>query len=148
MDAGWDMHSNDNSPTNLGGMHWLGTQVDHAVAAFLDDVEAARPERQDSAGRQRRDGPHAADQQERRPRPLGQPDARCLLAGGGLKMGQVIGQSDKQAGAPATEKYTPENLLATVMQTLLDLGQVRVMRDVPKNVMDVVSGGKPIAPLF
>jgi uncharacterized protein (DUF1501 family) len=70
-----------------------------------------------------------------------------LLAGGGLKMGQVVGQSDKQAGAPASDKYTPENLLATVMHTLLDVGQVRVARAVPKTVVDVVSGGKPIAPL-
>ena len=40
MDAGWDMHSNGNSPKNLDGMKWLGHQVDHAVAAFLDDVRA------------------------------------------------------------------------------------------------------------
>ncbi len=71
-----------------------------------------------------------------------------LLAGGGLKMGQVIGVSDKQGGAPASEKYTPSHLLATVMQTLLDVGQVRVAREVPKNVVDVVTAGQPIAPLF
>src|SRR5947209_2226202 len=29
----------------------------------------------------------------------------------------------------------------------LDVGQVRVAREVPKTVVDVVSGGKPIAPL-
>ncbi|MBI1902033.1 MAG: DUF1501 domain-containing protein, partial [Planctomycetia bacterium] len=37
-DCGWDHHSNENSPRGLGGMQWLGPQVDHAVAAFLDDV--------------------------------------------------------------------------------------------------------------
>jgi hypothetical protein len=37
-DAGWDMHSNGNSPKNLDGIKWLGPQVDHAVAAFLNDV--------------------------------------------------------------------------------------------------------------
>src|SRR5204862_5626096 len=37
-DAGWDMHSNGNSPKNLEGMKWLGSQVDHAVAAFIEDV--------------------------------------------------------------------------------------------------------------
>ena len=26
-DCGWDMHSNGNSPKNLGGMSWLGPQV-------------------------------------------------------------------------------------------------------------------------
>ncbi|HWG44360.1 MAG TPA: hypothetical protein VN688_16395 [Gemmataceae bacterium] len=50
--------------------------------------------------------------------------------------------------APAAEKYTPANLLATVMQTVLDVGRVRVARGVPKNVIDVVSAGKPIAPRF
>ena len=48
----------------------------------------------------------------------------------------------------ASEKYTPENLLATVMQTVLDVGQVRVARDVPKKVADAVTASKAIAPLF
>jgi hypothetical protein len=147
MDAGWDMHSNNNSPKGLGGMKWLGAQVDHAVAAFLEDVKqrglsdkillvvsgemGRTPKINNNGGRD-----HWGNLT-----PL-------LLAGGGLKMGQVVGQSDKQAGTPATEKYTPENLLATVMQTVLDVGQVRVARDVPKNVTDVVGAGKPIAPLL
>ena len=38
-DCGWDFHSNQNSPRDLGGMSMLGPQVDHAVAAFLDDVQ-------------------------------------------------------------------------------------------------------------
>jgi len=147
MDAGWDMHSNNNSPKGLGGMKWLGPQVDHAVAAFLEDVKqrglsdkillvvtgemGRTPKINNNGGRD-----HWGNLT-----PL-------LLAGGGLKMGQVIGHSDKQAGAPATEKYTPANLLATVMQAVLDVGQVRVARDVPSNVIDAVSAGKPIAPLF
>jgi hypothetical protein len=147
MDAGWDMHSNGNSPKGLGGMKWLGGQVDHAVSAFLEDV------------RQRGLGDKVllvvSGEMGRTPK-INKNGGRdhwgnltpLLLAGGGLKMGQVIGQSDKQAGAPATEKYTPANLLATVMHTLLDVGQVRVTREVPSNVLDVVTGGKPIAPLL
>ncbi|MEK6236232.1 MAG: DUF1501 domain-containing protein, partial [Planctomycetales bacterium] len=38
-DCGWDMHSNNNSPKALGGMEWLGPQVDHAVGAFMQDVQ-------------------------------------------------------------------------------------------------------------
>jgi len=49
-----------------------------------------------------------------------------LLAGGGLKMGQVIGQSDKNASQPTTDRYTPKHLLATVMNTLLDIPEVRL----------------------
>src|SRR5690606_11904118 len=38
-DCGWDLHSHGNSPKQLGGLRWLGPQVDHAVAAFIQDVE-------------------------------------------------------------------------------------------------------------
>jgi uncharacterized protein (DUF1501 family) len=147
MDAGWDMHSNGNSPKELAGMKWLGPQVDHVVAAFLEDVkQRGLSDRillvvSGEMGRTPKINKNGGRDHWANLTPL-------LLAGGGLKMGQVIGQSDKQAGAPATEKYTPDNLLATVMQTLLDVGLVRVARDVPKNVMDVVSAGKPIAGLM
>ena len=71
MDAGWDMHSNNNSPGIWPACTGSGHQVDHAVAAFLEDVEAARPVGQDYADRHGRDGPHAAHRPNRRPRPLG-----------------------------------------------------------------------------
>src|SRR5213592_1798794 len=101
-DCGWDMHSNGNSPKNLEGIKPLGGQVDHAVSAFLEDVrerglsdkillvvtgEMGRtPRRNRDGGRD-----HYGNLT-----PL-------LIAGGGLKMGQVIGQSDKPASAPASE---------------------------------------------
>ena len=147
VDAGWDMHSNGNSPKGLGGMKWLGAQVDHAVAAFLEDVrERGLSDKillvvSGEMGRTPKVNKNGGRDHWANLTPL-------LLAGGGLKMGQVIGQSDKQAGAPATEKYTPDNLLATVMRTILDVGQVRVARDVPKNVVDVLGAGKLIAGLF
>ena len=37
-DCGWDMHANNNSPKNMAGMWPMGHQVDHAVAAFIEDV--------------------------------------------------------------------------------------------------------------
>jgi hypothetical protein len=147
MDAGWDMHSNGNSPKGLGGMKWLGAQVDHAVSAFLEDVrERGLSEKvllvvTGEMGRTPKINKNGGRDHWGNLTPL-------LLAGGGLKMGQVIGASDKQAGTPATEKYTPGHLLATVMNTLLDVGQVRVAREVPKNVLDTVTIGQPIAGLF
>jgi len=147
MDAGWDMHSNGNSPKNLAGMQWLGHQVDQAVAAFLDDVQerglsdkillivtgemGRTPKINKNGGRD-----HWANLT-----PL-------LLAGGGLKTGQVVGQSDAQAGTPATQKYTPKHLLATVTDVLFDRGELRVTRDVPKNVVDILTDGQPISELF
>jgi hypothetical protein len=63
-------------------------------------------------------------------------------------MGQVIGQSDKIASRPATEPYGPRHLLATVMETLLDVGQVRIRPEVPRGVAQVISDGQPIPGLL
>jgi len=42
----------------------------------------------------------------------------CFLAGGGIQPGRVIGQTDKSAGAPVTEAYTPSDLAATIFHLL------------------------------
>ncbi len=41
-----------------------------------------------------------------------------FLAGGGVKGGRVIGSSDKNGGAPATDPQRPENLAATIYNSL------------------------------
>ena len=146
-DSGWDMHSNSNSPKYLGGMYPLGHQVDFAVSAFLDDLherglsddillvisgEMGRtPKINKNGGRD-----HYADL------------TTLAFAGGGLKMGQVIGQSDRTAAKPATQKYTPRHLLATVMHTLFDVGQLRVDTGLPKEVINYISDHPPIPELF
>ena len=68
------------------------------------------------------------------------------LAGGGLKMGQVIGASDKTASQPTSKRYTPKDLMATVMHVLLDPGKVRLMTNLGR-VANVVSDGEPIPEL-
>ena len=149
MDAGWDMHSNNNSPRNLGGMYWLGPQVDHAVSAFLHDVEARGLSDKillvvtGEMGRTPRIGGNGGRDHWASLTPL-------LLAGGWLRMGQVIGQSDRQAGTPASERYTPRHLLGTVMETLFNTGEVRLQSDLPRDVVNVVGagGGTIIRELF
>ena len=42
----------------------------------------------------------------------------ALVAGGGIPGGQVLGSSDDQGGYPASDKQTPENLAATIYNTL------------------------------
>lgn len=42
----------------------------------------------------------------------------CLLGGGGVKGGQVVGSTDRQGGAPDSHPYTPSNLHATIYQIL------------------------------
>jgi hypothetical protein len=146
-DCGWDMHANKNSPKNMEALPPMTSQVDHAVAAFLEDVhqrglsdkvllvvtgEMGRTPRINRGGG--RD--HWANL------------TTLAFAGGGLKMGQVIGQSDKMAGTPATERYTPANLLATVMHTLFDTGELRVNAEAPKNVAQIITDGRPIPGLL
>ena len=50
-------------------------------------------------------------------------------------MGQVIGQSTRDAGEPQSEPYGNDNLLATVMHTLLDIGQVRLLTGLPQDLL-------------
>lgn len=147
VDAGWDMHSNSNSPKHLGGMYWLGPQVDHAVTAFLEDVE--------SRGLSDKILLVISGEMGRTPN-INRDGGRdhwgeltpLVLAGGGLKMGQVIGRSDDRGGRPVTERYTPNHLMATVMHTLFDVGQVRVAQNLPKNIVDTLGAVSPIRELF
>jgi hypothetical protein len=41
-----------------------------------------------------------------------------LFSGGGLKMGQAIGETSKHGDAPITRPYTPQNVLATLFHVL------------------------------
>ena len=38
----------------------------------------------------------------------------CFFAGAGIKAGQIVGQTDRQGGAPVTDAYTPADLAATI----------------------------------
>jgi len=145
-DCGWDFHSNNNSPPNLGGLRFLGPQVDHAVAAFIEDVE--------QRGLSDKILLVVTGEMGRTPRLNGNGGrdhygnlTSLLLAGGGLRMGQVIGRSDRNASNPTTERYTPANLFATIMHTLMDVAQLRIRSDVPKNISDILANGTPIAGL-
>lgn len=145
-DCGWDMHANNNSPKNMANLDPMARQVDHAVAAFLEDIrergledkillvvtgEMGRtPRKNKNGGRD-----HYANL------------TSLLLAGGGLKMGQVIGQSDRTASQPTTERYTPKHLLATVMNTILDIPEVRLQPGLGR-VVNVLTETDPIPGLL
>jgi hypothetical protein len=146
-DCGWDMHANNNSPKHMTGIWPLGYQVDHAVSAFVQDCherglsdkillvvtgEMGRTPRINNNGGRDHYGALTS----------------LLFAGGGLKMGQVIGQSDSHATKPATEPYTPKHLLATVMHTLFDLGELRLQPGVPRELLKILEDNPPIQPLL
>jgi Protein of unknown function (DUF1501) len=155
VDAGWDLHGDVNNPNTPQGMAILGPQLDHAVAAFLDDVQdrglsdrillVITGEMGRSPGKNTRaegsvgvggTGHHK--------------DVTPLVfAGGGLKMGQVIGKSDRTASRVTTDLYRPANLLATILHTLFDAGQARITPEaLPAEVTKLVVDGKPIGGLF
>jgi uncharacterized protein (DUF1501 family) len=145
-DCGWDMHSNNNSPKGLGGMKWLGPQVDHAVAAFLDDVQ--------QRGLSDRILLVITGEMGRTPRINGGGGrdhygelTPLVFAGGGLRTGQVVGQSDRQAAQPVSRPYRPEHMLATIMHVLFDVGLLRVARGLPRDVLQVITEGEPIQEL-
>jgi hypothetical protein len=146
-DCGWDFHSNRNSPRNLGGMHYLGPQVDHAVAAFIDDVE--------ERGLSDKILLVVTGEMGRTPR-INKNGGRdhygkltsLALFGGGLKMGQVIGQSDRQASEPATSPFGPENLFATILHVLFDIGTLRLDTRLPQEITRLADEHPPIEPLM
>jgi uncharacterized protein (DUF1501 family) len=46
-------------------------------------------------------------------------DAGCVLFhGGGLRMGQVLGETDSRAERPRSGNFTFQNIMATIYQTL------------------------------
>jgi hypothetical protein len=139
----WDMHADVNNAPMTTGMEYVGRPFDHAVSAFIEDVEARglsdkillvccgemgrTPAINKNGGRD-----HWGNL------------APLLLYGGGLKMGQVIGQSSRDGGEPASQPVTMKDLLATIMHTLMDIGQVRLLPGVPQRVLEAITKGEPI----
>ena len=42
----------------------------------------------------------------------------CVLAGGGMEVGQVVGATDARGERPAGRPYTPQNVLATLYRAI------------------------------
>jgi len=143
----WDMHADVNNATMTEGMGYVGTPFDHAVATFIEDIEARGLSEKillvccGEMGRSPVINKNGGRDHWGNLAPL-------MLYGGGLKMGQVIGQSSKTGGEPAADVVTTRDLMATIMHTLLDIGEVRLLEGVPKNVLDAVTGGEPIKGLI
>ena len=63
-------------------------------------------------------------------------------------MGQVVGHSDRHASQPATERYGPANLMATIMHTLFDVGELRLQTGLPNELIRTIESGRPIPGLL
>ena len=143
----WDMHADQNNATMHEGMQYMGVPFDHAISTFLQDVEARglsdkillvccgemgrTPKINARGGRDHWGGL-----------------APLLVSGGGLNKGQVVGQSAADAGSPATDPITIKNLVATIMHTLLDVGEIRTLTNIPSDVARLITGNEPIHELM
>ncbi len=146
-DCGWDYHANGNSPRNMAGIYPMGGQVDHAVAAFLEDIEARGLSDRillvvtGEMGRSPRINNNGGREHYGELTPL-------LIAGGGLQMGQVVGQSDRYASRAVGDAYRPQHLFGTIMHSLFDIGRLRLEPQVPLEMISAAEQSTPIAPLL
>jgi hypothetical protein len=130
----WDMHADGNNAPMKEGMQYMAPPLDHALAAFLEDLDAR--------GLSKKILLVACGEMGRTPKinKNGGRDhwgglAPLLLAGGGLPGGQVIGASARLGGEPASPPVRIPHLLGTVMNNLFDVGKLRVARGVPRELL-------------
>jgi hypothetical protein len=139
----WDFHADKNNATVREGMHYVGLPFDHAVSAFIEDIHARGLSDKvllvccGEMGRNPKINTKGGRDHWGQLAPL-------MLSGGGLKMGQVIGESTRDGGEPNSDAVTPGNLLGTIMHTLLDVGQVRLMESLPREVKALIADSEPI----
>lgn len=147
--GGWDSHGTNpsvNHGTIEQEMHKLAPEFDHAVSVFIEDLYDRGL--QDKVllaivgefGR----SPHINKDGGREHWPqLG----NQVLVGGGMKMGQIIGESTTKGDVPKSPPISPNDLLATLFQYLdmpLDLTYTTPAgRPTP-----MLDGGRPIAGLL
>jgi hypothetical protein len=138
--GGWDMHTGVKA-----GMEARSPQLDHAVAALLADLErldlsdqillvitgefGRTPKINSTGGRD-----HWA------------PLSTLAFAGGGLKMGQVVGESSSKLDVPKTTPITPQDLAATVYR-VLGIDQNLYFMNAAGRPSRLVEAGNPIAEL-
>ena len=75
------------------------------------------------------------------------PDAQsALVSGGGLRMGQVIGATNRRGEYPAERLLTPQDLLATIYRHLGIDHRVE-FRDLSERPIPILTHGEPIREL-
>jgi len=143
----WDMHSDRNNLPMVDGMELVGGPFDHAVSAFIEDVE--------QRGLSDKIMLVATGEMGRMPKV----DARggrghwgrltpLMFYGGGVTDGQVIGESTRDGGEPASRPITGKDLFSTVMANLLDWESLKTSGGLSLETQRAILAGKPIPGLF
>ena len=141
----WDMHADGNNLNMTDGMQAVGRSFDHAVAAFIRDCEQRGLSDKillvccGEMGRTPRINKRGGRDHWARLAPL-------LLYGGGLGGGKVIGQSDQHGGEPNSQPHDPGHLISTILRTVIDPGQLRLLPGVPQEITQLLDHA-PIAGL-
>ena len=143
----WDMHSDVNNAGIEEGMGYMGLPLDHALSAFIEDLY--------QRGLDDKIMLIACGEMGRTPRinARGGRDhwgglAPLLITGGSLNMGQVIGQSTRDAGEAASTPVKIPNLISTVLHSVFDVGQLRLMPGVPRELTQQLINADPIPGLL
>lgn len=134
--GGWDMHGGIKA-----AMESLSPQVDRAVAALVEDMHlrgldqkillvvsgefGRTPKINGGGGRD-----HWA------------PLSTLALAGGGLQMGQVVGESAEKVDVPKTTPIGPQDLMATVFHVLGIDGRQQYVNQAGRPVYMIEEGRK------
>ena len=133
----WDMHADGNNLNMTDGMEAVGLSFDHAVAAFIRDCEARGLSDKillvccGEMGRTPKINKRGGRDHWARLAPL-------MLYGGGMGGGKVIGQSDKQGGEPNSKAYDPGHLISTILRTMIDPGQLRLIPGIPQEITQLL----------
>ena len=137
---GWDMHGNVK-----GGMDKRGPEVDRAVSAFVEDIYQRGLDQNillvvsGEFGRTPRINKRAGRDHWGRLSTL-------ALSGGGLPVGQVIGESSPKAEFPQSGVVTPQDLMATVFH-VLGIAADTHFQDPGGRPTPMLMDGQPIAGL-
>ena len=134
----WDMHADGNNLNMVDGMDAVGRSFDHAVAAFIRDCEQRGLSDKillvccGEMGRTPKINKRGGRDHWARLAPL-------LLYGGDMGGGKVIGQSDKQGGEPNSKPYGPSHLISTILRTVIDPGELRLVPGIPQEVTQLLN---------
>ena len=143
----WDMHADSNNVGVDRGREAVIEPFDHAVSAFIEDCEARGLGDEillvcvGEMGRTPRINKNGGRDHWARLAPL-------MLYGGGITDGQIIGQSTRDGGEPLADKVTSANLVATIMNTLIDIPELRLLTNLPSDLVRLATTGTPIPRLF
>lgn len=144
----WDTHSGNFKSLK----ERLLPPTDQGVAALIDDLDA-RGMLDDTLvvvtgefGRTPRIGASTGNNNTKDGRDHWSAVFSAAFAGGGVRGGQVIGQSDRIGAYPASRPYTPADLAATIYRAL-GVDPATELRDRLNRPIQLCTG-EPIFPLF